>query len=118
MQTPNEIIHQPIRLKIMAALNTLAANQWLEFVSLKSIVDTTDGNLGAHLHTLEGAHYVLIKKDFAGKKPRTRVCLSAKGREAFSSYVAALHAILALETLEPDVPGSHPTTNTSPNNNR
>ncbi|MBL4610966.1 winged helix-turn-helix domain-containing protein [Halopseudomonas sp.] len=117
MQTPNEIIHQPIRLKIMAALNTLAAGQWLEFVSLKSIVDTTDGNLGAHLNTLEGAQYVLIKKDFAGKKPRTRVCLSAKGREAFAGYVAALHAILALETLEPDVSGSH-ATNTPPDNNR
>ncbi|GGD02334.1 winged helix-turn-helix domain-containing protein [Halopseudomonas salina] len=112
MQTPNEIIHQPIRLKIMAALNTLGANQWLEFVSLKSIVDTTDGNLGAHLNTLESAQYVLIKKDFAGKKPRTRVCLSAKGREAFAGYIAALHAILALETLEPDVP------TTSTHNNR
>lgn len=101
MQTPDEIIHQPIRLKIMAALNTLAANQWLEFVALKSIVDTTDGNLGAHLNTLEAAKYVRIKKDFLGKKPRTRISLSGAGREAFARYVAALHAILALETLEP-----------------
>lgn len=114
METPNEIIHQPVRLKIMAALNTLAANRWLEFVALRAIVDTTDGNLGAHLATLETAHYVSIKKDFVGKKPRTRVCLSAKGREAFTGYVAALHAILALETLEPDVPATH----TIPNNNR
>jgi DNA-binding transcriptional ArsR family regulator len=114
METPNEIIHQPIRLKIMAALNTLVAGQWLEFVSLKSIVDTTDGNLGAHLSTLESAEYVLIKKDFAGKKPRTRVCLSPQGRKAFAGYVAALHAILALETLGPDVSSTH----TPPNNNR
>lgn len=76
MQTPDEIIHQPVRLKIMAALNTLGPSQWLEFVALRAIVNTTDGNLGAHLGTLETANYVRIKKDFAGKKPRTRVALS------------------------------------------
>lgn len=113
MQTPNEIIHQPVRLKIMAALNTLAANQWLEFVALRAIVDTTDGNLGAHLATLETAHYVSIKKDYAGKKPRTRVCLSARGREAFAGYVATLHAILAIDSLGGDL---EPTN--SPSNNQ
>lgn len=100
MQSPNDLIHQPVRLKIMAALNTLATDQWLEFVSLRSIVDTTDGNLGAHLNTLETAEYVRIKKDFAGKKPRTRVCLSTKGRVAFGQYVAELHAILAPQNLD------------------
>ncbi|MFT6465616.1 winged helix-turn-helix domain-containing protein [Halopseudomonas sp.] len=114
MQTPNEIIHQPVRLKIMAALNTLAPNQWLEFVALRAIVDTTDGNLGAHLATLEAAHYVNIKKDFAGKKPRTRVCLSARGREAFSGYVATLHAILAIDSLG----GAEASPTNTPNNNQ
>ena len=102
MQTPDEIIHQPVRLKIMAALNTLEARQWLEFVALRAIVQATDGNLGAHLNTLEAAGYVLVKKDFVGKKPRTRVCLSRSGREAFSRYVIALQAILEPGSLEPD----------------
>ncbi len=101
MQTPDEIIHQPVRLKIMAALNTLEPGRWLEFVVLRSIVDTTDGNLGAHLSTLEGASYVKIAKDFAGKKPRTRIKLSPQGREAFDQYVATLHAILAPQDLDP-----------------
>ncbi|MEH6387752.1 MAG: transcriptional regulator [Pseudomonas profundi] len=96
MHSPDEIIHQPVRLKIMAALNTLEANQWLEFVTLKSIVKATDGNLGAHLGTLENAEYVQITKDFAGKKPRTRVRLSPAGRQAFARYVADLHALLNL----------------------
>lgn len=100
MQTPDDLIHQPVRLKIMAALNTLTSNQWLEFVSLRAIVDTTDGNLGAHLNTLETANYVRIQKDFVGKKPRTRVCLSARGREAFAQYVATLHAILAPHSID------------------
>ena len=102
MQTPDEIIHQPVRLKIMAALNTLEARQWLEFVALRAIVQATDGNLGAHLNTLEAAGYVLVKKDFVGKKPRTRVCLSRSGREAFGRYVIALQAILEPGSLEPD----------------
>lgn len=101
MQTPDEIIHQPVRLKIMAALNTLEPKQWLEFVALRSIVQATDGNLGAHLSTLETAGYVVVKKDFVGKKPRTRVNLSRAGREAFGRYVIALQAI-----LEPGKPGS------------
>lgn len=114
MQTPDEVIHQPVRLKIMAALNTLAPNQWLEFVALRAIVDTTDGNLGAHLLTLESAEYVRIKKDFAGRKPRTRVCLSVSGREAFAGYVATLHAILTIESLEPTPLDASQT----PNNNQ
>ncbi|SDS31749.1 transcriptional regulator [Halopseudomonas xinjiangensis] len=100
MQTPDEIIHQPVRLKVMAALNTLEPGRWLEFVVLRSIVDTTDGNLGAHLSTLENASYVKIVKDFAGKKPRTRIKLSQQGREAFGQYVATLHAILAPQDLD------------------
>ncbi|WP_339648601.1 transcriptional regulator [Halopseudomonas pelagia] len=114
MQTPDEIIHQPVRLKIMAALNTLGPNQWLEFVSLRAIVKTTDGNLGAHLVTLESALYVRIKKDFAGKKPRTRICLSTCGRDAFARYVATLHAILAIDSLGPEDDGS----SIPPNNNQ
>lgn len=102
MQTPDEIIHQPVRLKIMAALNTLESRQWLEFVALRAIVEATDGNLGAHLSTLETAGYVLVKKDFIGKKPRTRVCLSRAGRAAFGGYVTALQAILAPGNLEAD----------------
>lgn len=114
MQTPDEIIHQPVRLKIMAALNTLAPKEWLEFVALRAIVETTDGNLGAHLATLESALYIQIKKDFAGKKPRTRICLSTRGRDAFAQYVATLHAILAI-----DYPGPGETVSSStPNNNQ
>lgn len=104
MQTPDEIIHQPVRLKIMAALNTLEPKQWLEFVALRAIVQATDGNLGAHLTTLETAGYVLVKKDFVGKKPRTRVSLSRAGREAFNRYVMALQEILSPGNLETESP--------------
>jgi DNA-binding MarR family transcriptional regulator len=94
MDQPNAIIHQPIRLKIMAALKALPEHEMLEFVRLKTIVGATEGNLGAHITTLEETGYVSVEKDFAGKRPRTRVKLTKDGRRAFDDYVADLRAIL------------------------
>ena len=90
----NEIIHQSVRLKIMAALNALPSGEQLEFTRLKAIVQATDGNLGAHLVTLESANYIAIAKDFYGRKPRTRVSLTRAGRKAFAEHVAYLREIL------------------------
>ena len=94
MSGPDEIIHQSIRLKIMAALNALPGGEQLEFTRLKAIVQATDGNLGAHLTTLENANYVAIKKDFVAKKPRTRIAMTKAGRKAFAEHVAYLRAVL------------------------
>lgn len=94
MDQPDPIIHQPVRLKIMAALKPLPPGEMLEFVRIKSIVDATEGNLGAHIQTLEGQGYVEVEKDFVGKKPRTRVKLSKAGRRAFEDYVAYLREIV------------------------
>jgi DNA-binding MarR family transcriptional regulator len=90
----DEIIHQPVRLKIMAALKALPAGEAIEFVRLKAIVQATEGNLGAHLTTLENAGYITIKKDFAGKKPRTRISITRGGRNAFDRHVVYLRDIL------------------------
>jgi DNA-binding MarR family transcriptional regulator len=90
----NTIIHQPVRLKIMSALKALPAGEMLEFVRLKKIVEATEGNLGAHLQTLEEAGYVAVEKDFADNRPRTRVKLSKEGRRAFEDYVSYLRGII------------------------
>jgi DNA-binding MarR family transcriptional regulator len=90
----NTIIHQPVRLKIMSALKALPAGEMLEFVRLKKIVEATEGNLGAHIQTLEDAGYIAVEKDFADNRPRTRVKLSKDGRRAFDDYVAYLRGIL------------------------
>ena len=94
MSGPDEIIHQSMRLRIMAALNLLSAEAQLEFSRLKALVGATDGNLGAHLDTLERAGYVAIEKLFVGKKPQTRVSATAAGRRAFAEHVAYLRHIL------------------------
>jgi DNA-binding MarR family transcriptional regulator len=97
IEQPDPIIHQPQRLKIMAALKALPAREQLEFVRLKAIVGATDGNLGAHIVTLEQAGYVEVEKDFVGKKPRTRVRLTKSGRRAFEDYIAFLREIVGQE---------------------
>lgn len=88
------VIHQPVRLKIMAALKALPPADQIEFVRLKKLVEVTDGNLGAHLQTLEQAGYVAVEKDFADNKPRTRIKLTKQGRRAFEDYVALLRNII------------------------
>jgi len=43
----------------------------------------------AHLYVVESAEaagYVVIDKEFRGKKPHTMLCLSDNGRAAFQSY--------------------------------
>jgi DNA-binding MarR family transcriptional regulator len=94
MDQPDPTIHQPVRLKIMAALKPLPDPEMLEFVRLKAIVGATEGNLGAHIATLEDAGYLEVVKDFAGKKPRTRVRLSKGGRRAFENYIGYLRDII------------------------
>ena len=94
MEQPDPIIHQPVRLKIMSALKVLPAGESIEFVRLKAIVAATEGNLGAHIATLEEAGYVAVEKDFVGKRPRTRITLTKQGRRAFEDYVAYLRDII------------------------
>ena len=94
MQQPDPVIHQPVRLKIMAALRALPPGERIEFVRLRTIIQATEGNLGAHIGTLEGAAYVKVEKDFHARKPRTRVSLTHVGRRAFEQYVGFLRGIL------------------------
>lgn len=95
MEQPDNLIHQPVRLKIMAALKALPIGGQIEFVRLKALTDATEGNLGAHIQTLEQAGYVAVEKDFAANRPRTRVSLTRPGLRAFEDYVAYLKDLIA-----------------------
>lgn len=90
----NEIIHQPVRLRIMAALMALEAGNEVDFTYLRDLLEVTDGNLGAHLRKLEEAGYIAVNKAFVERKPRTFVAISPEGRRVFQEHVAALESIL------------------------
>jgi DNA-binding MarR family transcriptional regulator len=90
----NSTIHQPVRLRIMAALMALDDKGELDFSSLAKLLKLTDGNLGAHLQTLEQAGYIKIEKSFVKRKPLTQVSLTRKGRYEFEEHVAALKQLL------------------------
>ncbi len=88
------IIHQPVRLRIMAALMSLTRGERIDFTYLKSLLSITDGNLGAHLLKLEEAGYIAVEKTFVARKPRTFLAATDKGKVAFRDHVAALQAIV------------------------
>lgn len=90
----NDIIHQPTRLKLMAALDSEHGGAALDFARLKAIAEATDGNLGAHLNTLEGAELVTIAKEPVGKRTRTLVTITATGRAAFRAHIAYLQELV------------------------
>ena len=90
----NETIHQPVRLRIMAALVTLGPDEEVEFTYLRDLLEVTDGNLGAHLRKLEEAGYITLNKLFVERKPRTFVSATKEGRNIFDAHVAALESIL------------------------
>jgi DNA-binding MarR family transcriptional regulator len=94
MAALNETIHQPVRLRIMAALVTLETGDEVDFTYLRDLLKVTDGNLGAHLRKLEETGYIAVKKTFVERKPRTYVSATEEGRRVFRDHVAALEAIL------------------------
>jgi DNA-binding HxlR family transcriptional regulator len=87
----NRVIHERLRLGIVSAL---AVNERLTFNDLKSLLQTTDGNLSVHARKLEDAEYIACDKTFQGRVPRTEYHLTAAGRRAFEKYLAHMEAII------------------------
>jgi DNA-binding transcriptional ArsR family regulator len=87
----DRVIHDRTRLAIMSAL---AVNEILSFTELKTLTDTTDGNLSVHARKLEDAGYVHCDKSFAGRTPRTDFRLSAAGRRALEKYLDHMEALI------------------------
>lgn len=90
----DELIHQPVRLRIMSALASQKRDTQLEFTYLRDLLELTDGNLGAHLAKLEQAEYIRLEKSFIDRKPRTFIAPTDLGRHAFNGHVEALESVL------------------------
>lgn len=77
------VIHQPMRLTILAHLYVLDS---ADALFLKNQIGLTWGNLSTHLKKLEEEGFIRVDKTFVDRKPVTSISLTEKGREAFSSY--------------------------------
>ncbi len=95
MSELNSLIHQPTRLRIMAALVSLDLDEKADFTFLRDLLELSDGNLSVHLQKLEEAEYVKIDKAFVERRPKTWVRATTEGRDAFAAHVDALEAIVA-----------------------
>jgi DNA-binding MarR family transcriptional regulator len=91
-------IHQPARLGILTAA---CETKRIDFVSLRDLLDLTDGNLSRHLTTLETAGYVKIDKAFEGRRPRTWISPTRAGRKALAEEIATLREIVSAADAQP-----------------
>ncbi len=94
MDELDPVIHASARLRITAALATLAPGDRLAFPRLQELLDMTAGNLSTHLRRLEDAGYVEVDKTHQGRTPVTYLALSKRGRRAFEDYTEALKTLL------------------------
>ncbi len=92
----NKAFESKARLSIMSVL---MVNETLSFNALKDLLNLTDGNLATHLRALEESGYVLITKQFIGRKPNTTYQATDPGRQAFADHLAALEAFIKSDFL-------------------
>ena len=81
------ILHNELRLKIMAALDSLDD---ADFVYLKRLTGATSGNLSVQLTNLQDAGYIKVSTSGAGRGSHTVCRITPKGSTALQDYQKAL----------------------------
>lgn len=90
-QLLDDVVHQRVRLGI---LTVLYEADGVDFGYLKRVLGVTDGNLSRHLSVLAEAGLVTIEKGFEGRRPRTWVNATRKGRKALAAHLATLQELI------------------------
>lgn len=84
-------VHGPMRLGVMTALQI---EKELDFTTLKKRLRATDGSLGMHLAKLEEIRYIVSKKGFVGRRPKTTYRLTTAGTKALAKYLDSMRQLL------------------------
>ena len=87
----DRVIHEKGRLAIMSLL---AASAQLSFTEMRDALGMTDGNVTAHIRTLQQSGYVSVTKTFLGGRPLTTYALTEHGKTAFQNYINLLEQII------------------------
>ena len=88
----DRVIHEPVRLRIMAILGGVTT---ADFKFLVSTLGLSKGNLSSHIEKLETAGYVRVMKSFNGKITHTEYGLTAAGRKALDRHWRTLDELRA-----------------------
>ena len=91
IQNINKAFDHRIRLGIMSIL---MVNESADFNTIKELLGVTDGNLASHTKALESENYIIIEKQFIGKKPNTKYIATKEGRKAFQEHIEALEKLI------------------------
>ena len=89
----NKVFDNRVRLGIMSIL---VVNDWIDFMTIRSTLKITDGQLASNIKALERAEYIEIRKQFIGNKPNTSYAVTQLGKVAFEQHLKALEDLLNL----------------------
>lgn len=87
----DQIIHQPIRTKILALLLN---SKECDYTSIKQRLEISDGHMSTHMKLLVNEKYVEVDKAFVDKKPKTTYRISKYGKKRFAEYLENLRLII------------------------
>lgn len=93
MKELNPIIHSQLRLAIMTLLVSV---EEADFNYLKEQTNATSGNISVQLDKLSSAGYIMVTKEFVGKRTRTSCRLTEEGKRAMEEYIETLKSYLNL----------------------
>ena len=87
----DDVVHQRVRLGILTVVHEARR---VDFNYLRETLDLSGGNLSQHLRVLEEAGLVEIDKVIDGRRPRTWISITRRGRRALLQEVESLKAIV------------------------
>ena len=87
----NKSFENRVRLGIMSAL---MVNESVDFLTLKELLDVTDGNLASHIKALEESKVVKVHKGFIGRKTSTTYSVTKAGEKSFRDHIDALEKMI------------------------
>ena len=100
------LIHDPERLRIIAALAALPDGDVLSVTRLQDLSGLTPGRQLSGLSQLGQAGYVRTEKTGDGRAP-TAVALTGEGRAALDRYAAALRQLPRVARVDDQPPAPH-----------
>lgn len=87
MSEADPLLSNRVRAGVLALLWDSGARDFTELAGSMALANNA---LSSHLRRLEDAGYIQLRRGFLGRKPRTRVVMTASGRSAWLAYLDSL----------------------------